>query len=240
MALAGGVWWLNRPTEPVARPAAVAEAPGYRAVSVGGINYEYVTAAADPKKISLIGNFDQPAASADLATASGCAAGVNGGFYGQDGQPLGWWEANGQVYKNYTHNNLLNGYAGVNEAGSLVIGSGEPRGKWRWGLQSGPLLVQDGKALALVMAADKPARRSVLAKTRPGTGELIMIFGDRSALDGPVLAELPMIIEAIGRQEGWQITEAINLDGGTAAAFYSPEVKIPEVVAVGSWICAGN
>jgi hypothetical protein len=42
---------------------------------------------------------------------------------------------------------------------------------------------------------------------------------------------------AISEKLGWSVTEAINLDGGTASAFYTDKVYLKELNPVGSAFC---
>lgn len=206
-------------------------------VSVSGNRYAYTYFSALPINTKLIGNFDERISSAEISTKNGCTYGINGSFYNEKFEPLAGWQADGQVRKYITHNNLLNGYIGVTSSKDVWLGKSIPEVKMAWGMQSGPVLITNGKAELLNMSSDKPSRRSVAAVSRKGNLIFISIFDKNSRYDGPTMEMLPQIIEAISDQEHFEAVSAINLDGGSASAFYAPEDKLPELVVVGSWIC---
>lgn len=208
-----------------------------REVVVSGEKFAYVFSISDPGRTKLVSNFEDKLSSAELTQNNHCASGINGSFYDENREPLGWWKSEGVTRKKPTHNNLLNGYIGLRENNTMWINKNPPDSEVVWGMQSGPVLITDGKQEKLTLAADKQARRSVGGTTALGKFVAMSIFRRDSRFDGPLLSLLPAVVGSISDKEGWQIMDAVNLDGGAASAFYSANELVPEMVVVGSWIC---
>jgi exopolysaccharide biosynthesis protein len=206
-------------------------------ISVNNQNYAYYFWELNPVKTKLIGNFSEKMAAKTISVNNDCLVGINGSFYDENSRPLGWWLSDGKTLKDFTKNSLLNGYVSLNSNEELVISKEKPAKVQVWGMQAGPVLIMKGKSEILSMANDKPARRSVVGREANGKLLALSVFDQNSRFDGPTMTELPTVVTAIANREQLVITDAINLDGGAASAFYSSTDKLPEVVAVGSWIC---
>ena len=168
-------------------------------------------------RVDLIANFVEKKSAKDLMKENGCVAGVNGGFYGEDNKPLGWFYLRSKI-QNSKSSMFLNGF--VSNKG---ISRNEPENV-KWGFQTGPMLVDEGRGLKIEVRNDRPARRSVVGINK--TGEFVFVSTD------PVnLEDLPEKIKNLN------LVTAVNLDGGSASAFYSPDVTISESSPVGSWLC---
>lgn len=164
-----------------------------------------------------------------------CQSGINGGFYDTDGQPLGLFVA-GQIASKAIRSSLLNGFFTIN-AGTPSISQTPPEGNVRLGLQTGPRLLEDGSALPLRILRDERARRMVAAISSVNDVVFIALFSPDSVFDGPLLGDTPAIIRAISQQENINLVQAINLDGGSASAFYNQTVSLEELTPVGSMFC---
>ena len=75
------------------------------------------------------------------------------------------------------------------------------------------------------------------AKTMDNELLFLTVYSGDSVFDGPLLADLPLVIEKISDEEKLDIAEAINLDGGSASSFYQGETTISELTPVGSLFC---
>lgn len=206
-------------------------------VRIADAEFNYTFFVTDPRKIKLVANFDDKNSSEAISDSNDCEKGINGSFYNQNREPLAGWEANGNVRKNITHNNLLNGYIGLSESNFFWLGREIPEEPMKWGMQAGPVLMTQGKKEVLNMATDKPARRSVAGITSTGQAVMISVFLENSRYDGPTLELLPEVILKINETESLQIDRALNLDGGSASAYYTQTYKLPELIAVGSFLC---
>ena len=138
--------------------------------------------------------------------------------------PLGWFTYEGEQIQRVKSSSLFNGFVWLSQSRELRISRQKPVGEVSWGFQSGPIVVEDGKTIALKIRDDRPARRSVIGVDKDG--RVVFVHTD------PVnLAELP------GKIAELNLITAINLDGGSASAFYSPDEFISESSPVGSWLC---
>ncbi|KKW11013.1 MAG: hypothetical protein UY49_C0010G0009, partial [Microgenomates group bacterium GW2011_GWC1_49_7] len=76
----------------------------------------------------------------------------------------------------------------------------------------------------------------VAAKT--GEGFLFLtVYKEDSVFEGPLLADLPKVIQKINTEENLGIVDALNLDGGSASAFDNGETSLSELTPVGSLFC---
>jgi len=186
-------------------------------------------------KLALIPNHEDQKMSGELMMDNNCRTGVNGGFYGEDGKPLGWMVSEGREIRKEISSRLFNGFLWVSEGGKTEITVEKPQQPVEHALQTGPVLALDGKPAQLAMAKDKPARRMVALITAAKQLKFASIYYTDNPLLGPELGNMPAILQKM--DIGGTIEAAINLDGGTASAFHSPQVDLDELVTVGSWWC---
>jgi uncharacterized protein YigE (DUF2233 family) len=202
-----------------------------------GIEYNYFfTGNIDPENISLIPNFSQPKPAADIVREHGCIIGVNAGFYDKSYHPIGLFISNGEILSENKKNQLFNGYISVDRNFKLVISHEIPVNSL-YAVQTGPLLIEESRILPLEMAKDKAARRMVFTRNREGDAVLISVFMPKAELLGPQLYDLPGLVKAISDKENLKIVSAINLDGGSASAFFDTKMLLEESQPVGSWWC---
>jgi hypothetical protein len=158
---------------------------------------------------------------ADGAAAAHALAGVNGGYFLADRTPLGLMISRGVTLHPWENSKLLTGVLSVPQRGNArLLRSAEfhPAGV-REALQSGPFLVDHGKAVAGLNAA-KAAERTVLLADRKGVAALLTT--------GPVtLAELARILATPGLFQGLEIDRALNLDGGSSTALWVARESAP-------------
>ncbi len=91
--------------------------------------------------------------------------------------------------------------------------------------------------MPLVIQHDEPARRTIAAKTRDNTYVFLTVYDENSVFGGPLLSDLPSAVEEISNREEFRIADAINLDGGSASAFYNGDANLSELTSVGSIFC---
>jgi exopolysaccharide biosynthesis protein len=217
---------------PVASPEP--ERPKIKTIRRGDNSYGYAFFESGDK-IKLIGNYDQKETAKNISDSYECRFGINGGFYDKDGKALGWVVANGTNVSKSRTSNLFNGYLSLN-SNNWTIGKSVPEGSEN-GLQSGPILIDDGKTTVLNLVNDKSARRMFAAITFDNTAFFGSVFDEKTPLLGPNLVELPEIIKEIGLAEKKKWVSAINLDGGSASAFKDGDFWLEEISPIGSWWC---
>lgn len=191
-------------------------------------SYAYVVIE-DIARLKLFSNHAQKLSSQELINQYGCQILVNGNFYDKADQPLGWLVSEGQEFSPVINSALFNGFLSLS-ASKVEISNLAPVVPISFGLQSGPLLILDQKILPLKINQDEPRRRVVAAITV--NGQLVFLV-----INSPILAEAPTVVSAIGKKINQPFLAAINLDGGSASAFYSPEIFLKEYSYIGSFFC---
>ncbi len=204
-------------------------------ISYGNINYAYrFLKDIDPHKLSLVANYAEKRTSFELMIAGKCSAGINGGFYGTDGKAQGLVKIDKKILNKSKQSITLNGFIYID---NILHISKEFSDSAKIALQTGPLLISNGKVTKFNMERDKPARRMIFAKDLSGRVIFIAVFDPETEKIGPYLKDLPEILQLINLKEDLNLTDAVNLDGGGASAFHSPEKVLSETFPVGSWWC---
>ena len=206
------------------------------AITFSGMTYAYGLLPAAGKNISLIPNFEKRLPSETLLSSHSCTALINGGFYDTTYKPLGYFFTDGKEISPSRKSALFNGYISVSDNGIASI-SADPPDSPGIALQSGPILMQNTDVMPLKIIHDEHARRMIAAVTAEGAIVFITVYNPESVFEGPLLGDLPVILRDIAKRESIHIEEALNLDGGSASAFYTATVKLSELTPVGSVFC---
>jgi uncharacterized protein YigE (DUF2233 family) len=191
----------------------------------------------DANAMVLIPNFEAKKTSKSAFEENGCETLINGGFYGRDNAPIGYFVADGQELSGFRQNKLFDGVLSVNEFGTPRITRKAPSDPLVSAVQTGPIVFENGLKVPLSIMRDRPDRRMLAAVT--GVNELIFItfYSPESSFSGPRLAELPDAISKLNEAEELNIADAVNLDGGSASAFITAEISLTEASPVGSFFC---
>lgn len=199
--------------------------------------YRVIWFFADTSNLRLISNLQKKDISQDLVDQNKCINAVNGGFYDVSDVHLGLLVSNSKTISLYQKNSLLNGILSINQMDTPRITRDVPQDPLVNAVQSGPILMENAKVMDLNLARDKKARRMVAAVT--GNNQLIFasIYDPESQLSGPTLDSLPSLVYLWGRKVNLELADAINLDGGSASAFYLPGKVLKEASPVGSLFC---
>lgn len=226
------------PTGPV--PVHVTETPK-GTTDVGGPDgsmYRFDSFRAPARNIRLIANFSTKKKASDVATANRCTRYTNAGFYTTDDTPLGLWRGEGYPSARAITNPLVNGYV-WSDGSRMHIGWDEPATSVI-AVQTGPVLIAQGKPLPLNIRDDRAARRMVVAVDAGGNTVFFALLGTTSETTGPTLTDLPGIIASAAASIGFTPAWAVNLDGGSASAFKSNTTTIAEWNPVGSLFCVSD
>lgn len=191
--------------------------------------------ARESSSLMLIPNFKDRQSFEAITTAHGCTAAINGGFYQENNTPLGWFVAEGKTLASPIQSTLFNAFLSIGRDGAVAIGQ-EATSAY-YGVQAGPLLIANSQLRTLRIQNDEQARRSVIATTSEGQAVLLSIFSSEQVFEGPYLEDLPEIVALISKNQSLSLTDAMNLDGGSASAFYSEETRLGELTYVGSTLC---
>ncbi len=190
-----------------------------------------------PEMLMLIPNFSQKITSPDAFQANQCRLLTNGGFYAKDNTPIGLFVSENLLINSFQKNALFNGFFSIQKNGTTRIENQIPDIDSRFALQSGPLLIIDGIAQKLTIRDDEPARRIIVAQTTGNSIVFLALFGSENTFNGPKLADVPKHLKEIEKLLGISITNALNLDGGSASAFITKDHSLTELTPVGSFFC---
>ena len=147
------------------------------------------------------------------------------------------FETGGKVLKKYSVNRLINGIIYQDLENSLIISETIPEENIIFAIQSGPVLVKNNLIQNLSIKDDYNARRVVVAKDDSDKIYFIAVYKKEMKFDGPKLGDLPEVLNIIGDVSKIKISDAINLDGGSASVFLTQELKLEELKPVGSVFC---
>ena len=190
----------------------------------------------DVTLLILIPNFYEKYVSSDIAAQNSCQKGISGGFYDTEGNPLGGFKAKGTVIKNPVKNRLIDGFF-WRDGDKIKITTGEPSKQAEFFLQTGPLLMLNGRQTRLAIANDEYRRRNIAGITLTGAIIFMIIYNPDSVYEGPLLSEMPDVMSKIIKVSTISFKDVINLDGGSASAFVSKEKTLQEFSPIGSFFC---
>jgi len=191
----------------------------------------------ETQKLHLFPNFEEKLPATELFEKNNCLFLTNGGFYDQQGQPLGWFFAQEKLFQKEIKSALFNGFFFKDKENKVFIEKNFPSRPIIWGLQTGPILILRNQPLKMNLVKDQHARRIVAAVNHQGELFFFVITGSESLASGPLLSDLPFLLAKIGQELGESFEKAINLDGGTASAFINKEKTIKEYTRIGSFFC---
>jgi uncharacterized protein YigE (DUF2233 family) len=197
----------------------------------------------DVSRLKLIPNFTGSISANDAIDKYKCEFLTNGGFY-QDNdansgekKPIGLFVYDTKSIGKWSQNRLFDGILSINDFETPRITRITPEDQLRFAVQTGPILIENGNVIKLLIRNDKPERRIVTAVTGDNTLVFYVLYNDKQYFSGPSLTDLPGILKAIEKDSGIDIADAINMDGGTASTFISSDIKLLELTPVGSFIC---
>jgi uncharacterized protein YigE (DUF2233 family) len=201
--------------------------------------YAYELFQADASTIFILPNYEKREDSTTLVESHQCRYAINGGFYDTNNKPLGYLVEAGSLLNPVHASQLLDSYFAINFHGAPSITFDVPATSSA-AFQSGPMLVHNETPLTLTIRNDEHARRMIAGTLRDDRVVFITIFNPESVFDGPLLADTPDLLGKIQKQESLTLTNAVNLDGGSASVFYSPERTLKELTPVGALLCIKN
>lgn len=191
-----------------------------------------------PKNVELYSNLKEQKLSEEIKVNKSCKTLVSGGFYSKENKHLGLFISNFEEISEQIQSATLNGFMWINADNKIMIATDSPGAIPRLGLQSGPLLISDGKPLILAISNDEPERRIVAGITTDNMLIFMVFYREKSDFEGPLLGELPEVIQLFEKQTNIKIINAINLDGGGHSVFISNFDLLRESAIIGSYFCA--
>ena len=151
---------------------------------------------------------------AEVMAAGNILAGVNGGYFDPELQPVGLLVAEGRLLAPLRKARLLSGVLAVNRGRVTLkrLAEFSMKSNPSQAVQCGPFLV-DGSKPVPGLEATRSARRTAVATARDGSVALL-------ATSSVTLAEVAEILATPGVAAGMKIERALNLDGGSSTAFW--------------------
>jgi uncharacterized protein YigE (DUF2233 family) len=205
--------------------------------SRNGLTAYFIISVNIPSDVKLIPNFSEKLLSNQVMESKSCKYLINGSFYDKNYQPLGLFTVSNKIYKEESNNPLINGFIWKTSNNQIQIDKNSISTNINWILQTGPILIYDNQAVDLDIHNDESARRVLAAITSDNKLFFIALFANDNINSGPYLGSVPDIVTAISTKENLKIARAINLDGGSASVFISPEISLTELTTVGSFFC---
>ena len=188
----------------------------------------------DPKECGLR-VVDNPGGSRTLGAAmeaTGCIAGVNGGYFLADHTPLGLVIENGRMIHPLEGGKLITGLVVVSRGRVELLRTGEfkPTSSVTQALQSGPFLIDRSRPVPGLNSTKRAYRTVVFSDGKGGFGLLMA--------EAVSLAEMAQILAVPSLVPEMKIVRALNLDGGTSSAIWvkSPSVYQREFKRVGNFL----
>jgi hypothetical protein len=150
----------------------------------------------------------------DVMARGNFLAGVNGGYFDPEYNPIGLLIVDGKVIAPLQKARLLSGVlsATVRKVQISRVAEFSPNQKLEAAVESGPMLVDQAKSVR-GLESSKIARRTFAA---------VVASGDKAALgfcSDVTLADLANILPIVTIPE-FKIQRALNLDGGSSSAFW--------------------
>ncbi|MGH7824343.1 MAG: phosphodiester glycosidase family protein [Candidatus Binatia bacterium] len=162
-----------------------------------------------------------------LAQRSGAIAAINANYFDDKGRALGFLKAGAQeINRNVSQSSLFTGLFGIRELSPFILHRDQfQSAEVDEALQSGPLLLSQGKPLHVVRGYGRFSRRSVIGidkKRRLIIAVTAVVFGGMSWSELQGLFSSPQ----------WEIQtpDLLNLDGGGSAQLYFKNMKLEEFV----------
>lgn len=196
----------------------------------------------DLSKLSLHSNLSQEKTAKSLFEENECLLLINGGFYTKEDTHIGLFVSEGEQIERLQQNKLFNGIFSIDHdvANIRKTTANSPLTVFplpRLALQAGPILLEDDGAQEIVLQNDEQERRVIVAVTDKKKVIFLVFYKENSAFIGPKLSRLPELLKTFGSMTGMIPVNALNLDGGTASAFYTKGFSLGELSRVGSYFC---
>lgn len=185
--------------------------------------------------LELIPNFSEKKSSEKIFEEGACKYGANGGFYKKEGGAHGLFVVEGIIIGKEIESETFNGYFWKKD-GDMGIDWSKPEG-WKetdFIIQSGPIF-EVGYTGKGKFVDEEERRRVLVVKDKSGKFYFVVMFEKDSIYGGPKLSQMAEILRESKIAE---FDRAINLDGGSASAFYGENgAKLWEIASVGSFLC---
>lgn len=202
-------------------------------------NYNVIVDNITTYKLTPVPNFEKEFTSLSIKEKYNCDVLVNGGFYDEQGKPLGTYFLNSKKYSEVKKNSFVNGIFSLDTNGQMEISKVDLfdfTKDYEFYMQSGPLYIISG-TIASTDKGNTNARRIIIADDLNNNFYIIVIVDKNNFNSGPNISEASDILLKLKETLNLDIQSAINLDGGNASLFISENYSITESTFAGSFLC---
>lgn len=198
-------------------------------------DYAYSSLILTNKDIKLLSNLKTPLDGATLKVKYGCDAIVNGGFYDKENNHIGLFVENGKMVNAYQKNALFNGFIYI-DAGEITMSTEIVRSS-DYATQTGPVIIYEGNNYSFKLSNDDYSRRVIYIEYLNGLKEFLVLYRNDNKYLGPKLSEVYDLLANYSKNNGVEIKNAINLDGGFHSLFVNDKLTLSEASFIGSFFC---
>ena len=205
-------------------------------------NFEIIHTKLDKYNFKAIPNFKKTYTSQDIIDNYKCDIIINGAFYMKSFEPLGLYYYDKIQLGVMTDNNIFNGIISLNEDKVWDISKTStylPKKSNIFEIQSGPLLVFESK-YTNIPTFDNSGRRIVFVLDKFSSPSILVIYKKDLLNEGPEFKDLVDIIKILINENGVDIYDAINLDGGNSSLYIDDNISLKENAFSGSYLCFYN
>jgi exopolysaccharide biosynthesis protein len=167
-------------------------------------------------RLEVVANTDgQIGGLRELIETRGGLAGINGGYFEANLDPIGLLVSNGRVVHKFQKAKILSGIFYVKNGRPFLVRTGEFRGTEgiQEAIQCGPFLVDGGRAVSGLDDSRTAARTFIFS-----CGASVWGFGICRSV---TLAEMGDILAQVALIPDRRTSRALNFDGGSSSTFYA-------------------
>lgn len=190
-------------------------------------------------QLKLIPNFSSLNSSSQIIKNNSCDFAINGGLYTTESKPVGLFYLDNQSLGQQINHQTFDGFLTQDKNNNLNISSQDnfnnDLSQYNFALQSGPFY--DLQSSAVDFINQEYDRRHLIAKDIDNNFYFFSISLKENAFSGPRLQDIYGFFQNSEIQKIAKFTFALNLDGGTASAFYNGHYLVQELTPVGSLLC---
>ena len=190
-------------------------------------------------KFEAIPNFKNQFTSQDIIDSKKCKVLFNGGFYMKNTYPLGLYYYNqnkiGNIIKSYIINGIIT--LDMDNQWNIMPSTDYSFDKSSiFVIQSGPILVSKSKIID-PLNINILGRRVLFVLDKSNNPGVLVAYNKNDINDGPDFNDLLDIIKILIKENGLDIYNAINLDGGNSSLYIDRFTFFKESTFPGSYFC---
>lgn len=194
-------------------------------------------------QLKLIPNFSSLNSASQIIKSNSCDFAINGGLYTTESKPVGLFYLNNQSLGQQINHQTFDGFLIQDKNNNLNIFSQDnfdnDLSQYNFAIQSGPFFnLKSPDSNSFVN--QEYDRRHLIAKDKQNNFYFFSVSLKENAFSGPRLQDLSAFFNSPEIQKIAEFTSVLNLDGGSASAFYDGHYLVQELTPIGSLLCGQN